>query len=46
MNWHPNFITTILVPEAHTTTQTAVEATLNAFVTTGPCGKTISLNCI
>ncbi len=46
MYWHPNFITTILVPEAHSTTQTAVEATLNAFVTTGPCGKTIDLECI
>lgn len=46
MNWHPHFITTILVPEGHTTTQTAVEETLNAFVTTGPCGKTIDIACL
>lgn len=45
MNWNPNFITTILVPISHSTTQAAVEAALNAFVTTGPCGKTISLQC-
>ena len=44
--WAPKFITTILVPNTDTVTQAAVEGVLNAFVTTGPCGKTISLDCI
>ena len=44
--WAPKFITTILVPNTDTVTQAAVEGVLNAFVTTGPCGKTIELDCI
>jgi hypothetical protein len=45
-NWQPNFITNILIPSTDTVTQAAVEGVLNAFVTTGPCGKTISVDCI
>jgi hypothetical protein len=44
-NWQPNFITNILIPSNDTTTQTAVEGILNAFITTGPCGKAISITC-
>ena len=44
-NWQPNFITNILVPSGDNTTINAVEAVLNAFVTTGPCGKTIDIEC-
>ena len=44
-NWQPNFITNILIPSNDTTTQTAVEGVLNAFVTTGPCGKAITIAC-
>ena len=44
-NWSPKFITTILVPEGDNTTKTVVEDVLNAFVTTGPCGKTINIEC-
>ena len=44
--WAPKFITTILIPNTDTVTQAAVEGVLNALVTTGPCGKTISLDCI
>lgn len=43
--WSPKFITTILIPEADATTKTAVEDTLNAFITTGPCSKVIELSC-
>lgn len=44
-NWQPNFITNILVPSNDTVTIAAVEDVLNAFVTTGPCGKSISISC-
>lgn len=44
-NWSPKFITTILVPEGDNTTKAVVEDVLNAFVTTGPCGKTIDIAC-
>lgn len=44
--FNPHFITTILVPTADTTTQTSLEAILNAFVTQGPCGRpNIDLEC-
>lgn len=43
--WAPKFITNILIPSADATTITAVELVLNAFVTTGPCGKAISIAC-
>jgi hypothetical protein len=44
-NWQPKFITNILIPVGDTTTQTSVEAVLNAFVTSGPCGKAVTLDC-
>jgi len=44
-NWSPKFITNILIPSTDTVTKAAVELTLNAFVTAGPCGKSITLAC-
>lgn len=44
-NWAPKFITTILIPVGDNTTKSAVENVLNAFVTSGPCGKAIELEC-
>lgn len=46
MNWNPKFITTILIPEGDSNTQADVEAALNAFVTTGPCGKFVNFECL
>lgn len=44
-NWQPNFITNILIPSGDSTTIGAVETVLNAFITTGPCGKAINIEC-
>jgi len=44
-NWAPKFITTVLIPSTDTVTKAAVELALNAFVTAGPCGKSITLAC-